>query len=80
MTHSNLKGLYDDLLRPSLGDTRNMYSAPSSNHSANGFDVHHRILGGEFALEGIPYLWLGDGNTVGKLHFDPFDNLLLQVG
>eukprot|EP01041_Mallomonas_annulata_P007663 gene7664-15684_t len=28
---------------------------------------------------GEPYLWLGDGNTVGRLHFDPFDNLLLQL-
>jgi jumonji domain-containing protein 7 len=24
-------------------------------------------------------LWLSDGNTLGKLHFDPFDNLLCQV-
>ncbi len=24
-------------------------------------------------------LWLGDGNAVGKLHFDPFDNILLQI-
>ncbi|XP_043938471.1 uncharacterized protein LOC122811021 [Protopterus annectens] len=24
-------------------------------------------------------LWLGDGNTLGKLHFDPFDNLLGQI-
>ena len=28
---------------------------------------------------GKPYLWLGDGLTTGKMHFDPFDNLLLQV-
>ena len=24
-------------------------------------------------------MWLSDGNTLGKLHFDPFDNLLCQV-
>ncbi len=24
-------------------------------------------------------VWLSDGNTLGKLHFDPFDNLLCQV-
>ena len=24
-------------------------------------------------------LWLSDGNTLGKLHFDPYDNLLCQV-
>ncbi|XP_062507800.1 bifunctional peptidase and (3S)-lysyl hydroxylase Jmjd7-like [Corticium candelabrum] len=24
-------------------------------------------------------LWLSDGNTLGKLHFDPFDNLLCQI-
>jgi jumonji domain-containing protein 7 len=29
-------------------------------------------------LQGKPYLWLGDGETVGKMHFDPYDNLLIQ--
>ena len=24
-------------------------------------------------------IWLSDGNTLGKLHFDPYDNLLCQV-
>ncbi|XP_065185446.1 uncharacterized protein LOC135816016 [Sycon ciliatum] len=24
-------------------------------------------------------LWLSDGNTLGKLHFDPFDNILAQI-
>jgi len=24
-------------------------------------------------------MWLSDGNTVGKLHFDPYDNLLCQI-
>ena len=24
-------------------------------------------------------IWLSDGNTLGRLHFDPFDNLLCQV-
>jgi jumonji domain-containing protein 7 len=33
----------------------------------------------DLVLEGIPYMWLGDGRTVGKLHFDPFDNLLVQI-
>ena len=30
-------------------------------------------------LEGKPYMWLGDGRTVGRLHFDPFDNILVQL-
>jgi len=25
-------------------------------------------------------IWLGNGKTLGKLHFDPFDNLLCQIG
>ena len=25
-------------------------------------------------------IWLSDGNTLGKLHFDPYDNFLCQVG
>lgn len=25
-------------------------------------------------------IWLSNGNTLGKLHFDPFDNFLCQVG
>lgn len=29
--------------------------------------------------DGSPFLWLGDGRAIGKMHFDPFDNLLLQV-
>lgn len=24
-------------------------------------------------------VWVGDGRTVGKLHFDPFDNLLAMI-
>jgi jumonji domain-containing protein 7 len=24
-------------------------------------------------------VWLGNGRTLGKLHFDPFDNLLCQI-
>ena len=35
--------------------------------------AHHRDA------DGKPMLWLGDGRTVGKLHFDPFDNVLFQV-
>jgi hypothetical protein len=30
-------------------------------------------------LSAIFFLRLGDGNTVGKLHFDPFDNILVQL-
>lgn len=30
-------------------------------------------------LQGKPYLWLGDGDTVGKLHFDQYDNILVQL-
>ena len=29
--------------------------------------------------QGKAHAWLGDGHTVGKLHFDAFDNLLVQV-
>ena len=28
---------------------------------------------------GEPYLWLGDGRTVGKVHFDPYDNVLAML-
>ncbi len=28
---------------------------------------------------GEPYLWLGDGRTVGKAHFDPYDNVLAML-
>ena len=28
---------------------------------------------------GESYLWLGDGLTVGKLHFDAYDNILMQL-
>jgi hypothetical protein len=31
------------------------------------------------SVVGEPHLWLGDGTTLGKLHFDPFDNLLVQI-
>ncbi len=33
----------------------------------------------EVLLGAKAHLWLGDGRTVGKLHFDPFDNVLHQV-
>jgi hypothetical protein len=33
----------------------------------------------QYLLNGNAYLWMGDGRAVGKLHFDPFDNILLQV-
>jgi hypothetical protein len=33
----------------------------------------------KYLANGNAYLWMGDGHTVGKLHFDPFDNILLQV-
>lgn len=29
--------------------------------------------------KGKPYLWLGDGQAIGKLHFDPFDNILIML-
>lgn len=32
-----------------------------------------------FLREELTNIWLGNGRTVGKLHFDPFDNLLCQV-
>jgi hypothetical protein len=33
----------------------------------------------QYMQDGNAYLWLGDGHTLGKLHFDPFDNIMLQV-
>ena len=30
-------------------------------------------------LNSEPYIWLSNGHTVGKLHYDPFDNVLVQV-
>lgn len=33
----------------------------------------------KYLLNGNPHLWMGDGQTIGKTHFDPFDNILLQV-
>ena len=30
-------------------------------------------------LEESRNVWIGDGKTVGKLHFDPFENLLTMV-
>ena len=30
-------------------------------------------------LNGEPYLWLSNGHTIGKLHYDPFDNILVQA-
>lgn len=33
----------------------------------------------KYLLDGKGYLWLGDGSARGKLHFDPYDNLLIQV-
>jgi jumonji domain-containing protein 7 len=29
--------------------------------------------------KGKAHIWIGDGRAIGKLHFDPFDNLLFQV-
>lgn len=33
----------------------------------------------KYLANGNAYLWIGDGATIGKLHFDPFENLLIQV-
>jgi hypothetical protein len=33
----------------------------------------------KYLLNGNAYLWMGDGRAIGKLHFDPFDNILMQV-
>ncbi|CAE7581388.1 unnamed protein product [Symbiodinium microadriaticum] len=33
----------------------------------------------KYLIEGKGHMWIGDGYTVGKLHFDPYDNILLQV-
>ena len=33
----------------------------------------------DFLRERHLNIWIGDGNTIGKLHFDEFDNLLCQV-
>jgi hypothetical protein len=36
-------------------------------------------ISGPLLRNGRAHLWLGDGHTVGKLHFDPYDNLLIQL-
>ena len=36
------------------------------------------FVGGELEVKHLN-MWLSDGNTLGKLHFDPYDNLLCQV-
>ena len=41
-----------------------------SSHSSSIFDSF---------IDGKAYLWLGDGNTTGKWHFDPYDNVLIQL-
>ena len=33
----------------------------------------------DVTLNAKAHLWLGDGHTTGKLHFDPFDNILHQL-
>ena len=33
----------------------------------------------DYLLDGKAHVWIGDGRAVGKLHFDPFDNILVQV-
>merc|ERR1712187_1022758 len=32
-----------------------------------------------FLQEPMMNLWIGDGRTVGKLHFDPYENLLAMI-
>jgi hypothetical protein len=37
------------------------------------------LIGESLLRKGRPYLWIGDGRTVGKMHFDPYDNILVQL-
>jgi hypothetical protein len=67
MTSTSLYDMYLDLMRyGQMNET--LWSNPEM-----------KLLGGNFTVGGIPYLWIGDGTAVGKIHFDPFDNLLIQV-
>ena len=54
------------------------YYLPGFLESAIPSENYSRSILDNF-INGKPYLWLGDGNTVGKTHFDPFDNLLIQL-
>ena len=51
---------------------------PGLHESLLHFEIKSKSIFENFVY-GKSYLWLGDGNTVGKTHFDPFDNLLIQL-
>jgi hypothetical protein len=57
-------------------------SCAKPNKNNNSIDFSTNPLPGvlqSVLLQGKAHLWLGDGRTVGKLHFDPFDNILVQL-
>ena len=61
--------LLEELLRPE--------TSPSTGETMlEGFI--EELFARDGVLNGHPYLWLGDGSTLGKRHFDPYDNLLFQ--
>ena len=68
--------LYHDLLNApqQRKSVKNVYSNKNNSTKYPGFPSWMDTM-----RDGIPYLWLGDGFAVGKMHFDPFDNILLQV-
>lgn len=61
--------LLEELLRPET-------SSSTGETMLEGFI--EELFARDGVLNGHPYLWLGDGSTLGKRHFDPYDNLLFQ--
>ena len=53
---------------------RQCLNATNDNSSSRILEKLPSLLKG-----GKAHFWLGDGRTVGKLHFDQFDNLLVQL-
>jgi hypothetical protein len=42
-------------------------------------DIADGFAWADFLDREMTNIWLGNGRTLGKLHFDPFDNLLCQI-
>lgn len=61
-------------------ETKSRSCSKDSSDIGGVYSPGSRMEGASKPAEKIkPMFWLGDGNTLGKLHFDPFDNLLYQV-
>lgn len=65
------KRLLIELLRPE--------SSPTTGETMLEGFIEELFVREDGELKGHPYLWLGDGSTLGKRHFDPYDNLLFQT-